>query len=115
MASIERAEAIQGKTLRLVWTDGPTRGTRYDHVFHPDGTVEWHDAGNPAESRATSAPERPAYAAMRAADDVYAISYLAPSGYTLTIVLNFRDRTMVGFASSATEWHPVRGSFEVVK
>jgi len=51
---------------------------------------------------------------VEVADGVYAVSYLAASGYTLTVVLNFRDRQAVGFASSAKHWHPVRGRFEVM-
>ena len=47
-------------------------------------------------------------------DDVYIMSYLAASGYTLTVALNFRDRTVAGFASSAKDWQPVRGTLEVV-
>ena len=47
------------------------------------------------------------------ADGVYAVSYLA-KGYTLTAVLNFGDRRIVGFASDASHWYPVHGSFEVV-
>jgi hypothetical protein len=43
------------------------------------------------------------------------VSYLAASGYTLTVVLNFRDHRMVGFASSSKDWHPVQGTFEVAK
>jgi hypothetical protein len=49
------------------------------------------------------------------ADDVYAVSYLSTSGYTLTVILNFRDHRMVGFASGAKDWHPVQGTFEVVE
>ena len=112
MEQIDRAEAIRGKTVRLTWTEGPTRGATYEHVFHQDGTVEWRDADAAGESGA--AKERPAYAAVEVADGVYAVSYLASSGYTLTVVLNFRDQKVVGFASSAKDWHPVRGSFEVV-
>jgi hypothetical protein len=48
------------------------------------------------------------------AEDIYAVSCLAPSGFTLTVVLNFRDRRIAGFASGAKEWFPVRGTFEVV-
>jgi hypothetical protein len=92
------------------------------HVFHDDGTVEWHDAPGPQkgppkdqQQKGASAKERPEYAALRVADDVYAVSYLAASGYTLTVVLNFREHTTVGFASSSKDWHPVSGTFEVVK
>jgi hypothetical protein len=120
MERMDQAEAIRGKTIRMTWTHGPTQGVTHEHEFHQDGTVEWRDAGaDKGESGGTpeqrgAAKERPAYAAVEAADGVYAVSYLASSGYTLTVVLNFRDRTMVGFASSAKDWHPVRGRFEVV-
>jgi hypothetical protein len=115
----EPAAAVRGKTIRLTWTEGPTKGTTHEHVFHQDGTVEWHDAaakGSPSKAPQTSRPkEKPQYAALRVADDVYAVSYLAASGYTLTVVLNFKDRRMVGFASGAKDWHPVQGTFAVVK
>jgi molybdenum cofactor biosynthesis protein MoaF len=111
MKDVQRDPAVRGKTIRLKWTEGPTKGSTHEHMFHQDGTVEWYDP----QSRAGPAKERPAYAAVKVADEVYAVSYLAGSGYTLTVVLNFRDHTMAGFASSSTEWHPVRGTFEVIR
>jgi hypothetical protein len=48
-------------------------------------------------------------------DDVGVVSYLAESGFTITIVLNFGNGRMVGFASNAKEWMPVKGTFEVVE
>ena len=57
--------------------------------------------------------ERPS---LRLAIDVAigVVTYLADSGYTITMVLNFGDHRMTGFASSAEEWMPVKGTFEVV-
>lgn len=119
MNDVERAEAIRGKTFRLKWLEGPTKGKVYDHVFHADGTVEWHEsdgAGKPRGSpKGSSSRERAEYGAMKVSDQIYAVSYLAPSGFTLTVVLNFHDRSVVGFASGAKDWFPVRGTFEVVK
>lgn len=112
MTEGQRAAAIRGKTIRLTWTEGPTKGTTHEHVFHEDGTVEWHDT---RQQKRASANEKPEYAAMRVADDIYAISYLAASGYTLTVVLNFHEHRLAGFASSSKEWYPVHGTFEVVK
>ena len=60
------------------------------------------------------APERVPYAAMEAAPDVYAVSYLSKAGYTLTVVLDFKTKQMVGVASGGTTWTPVAGRFEVV-
>ena len=45
MGDIPRAGAIRGTTMNWAWTDGPTKGKVYEHIFHEDGTVEWHDAG----------------------------------------------------------------------
>jgi hypothetical protein len=110
--------AVRGHTIRLTWTEGPTKGTTHEHVFHQDGTVEWHDAppkGSSQPQQASRPKERPEYAALPVADDIYAVSYLSTSGYTLTVVLNFRDHRMVGFASGAKDWYPVQGTFEVVQ
>jgi hypothetical protein len=112
MTKTAQAPGIQGKTIRFIWTEGPTKGKTYEHVFHQDGTVEWHDAGSP---RGQQAKERPRYAAIPVADEVYVMSYLADSGYTLTTVLNFKNKRLVGFASGAKEWYPLEGIFEVVK
>ena len=110
MTHERRAAEIRGKTIRLTWTEGPTKGTTHEHVFHQDGTVEWHSIDEP---RKEPVKERPEYAAMKVADGIYAVSYLAASGYTLTVVLNFHDCRMVGFASGAKVWYPVQGTFEV--
>ena len=121
MNDLERAAAIRGKTIRFVWTEGPTKGKTHEHVFYQDGTVTWSDAGTsktapPVDSgSATKAKEKPQYGAAKVADDIYVVSYLAASGYTLTAVLNFGDQGLVGFASSAKEWFPVRGTFQLVE
>lgn len=124
MKNVDRAAAIRGKTLRFIWAEGPTQGRTHDHVFHSDGTVTWSDAAGskpaqPADSAAAKPKEKPKekpqYGATRITDEIYIVSYLAGSGYTLTVVVNFEDQQLVGFASSAKEWYPVRGTFQVVK
>jgi hypothetical protein len=123
MADIPRAGAIQGTTMRWAWTEGPTQGMVHEHVFHDDGTVEWHDAGSApptkpskeaAGARGSTRPERVPYAAFEVTPEVVAISYLSPSGFTLTVVLNFATRQLVGVASGSKDWFPLRGTFEVV-
>jgi hypothetical protein len=112
MTSPPRAAEISGRTIRFIWEDGPTKGLTHEHVFHDDGTVEWRDAAEPR--KAGGAKERPGYGAFKVAEGIFVVSYLAPSGYTLTVVLNFGDRRIVGFASGASDWYPVQGRFEVV-
>jgi len=118
MTDIQRAAEVRGKTMRWVWTEGPTKGKTYEHTFHENGTVDWRDAD--AEQKPVDMPgktpktERVEYGAVKISDDVSLVSYLSDSGFTLTVALNFDDNTMAGFASSAKDWYPVRGTFEVV-
>jgi hypothetical protein len=123
MADIPRAGAIRGTTMRWAWTEGPTQGKVHEHVFHDDGTVEWRDAGSAPPKKPTKAaagahgstrPERVPYAAFEVTPEVFAVSYLSSSGFTLTVVLNFATRQMVGVASGGKDWYPLRGTFEVV-
>src|SRR5262249_6636787 len=109
MAASKTAELIRGRTIRFVWTDGPTKGSTHEHVFHDDGTVEWHavaantsaaaGASNEGDKRPEPA-ERPRYSAAALTDHIWLISYLASSGFTLTVALNFADSSLVGFASN---------------
>ena len=114
MRDVQRASEIRGKTMLFRWTDGPTKGKTYEHVFHQDGTVDFHDAeGKGGASQQKHAGEKPEYAAVKVTDGVYAVSYLSKP-YTLTAVLNFDDHRMVGFASDSKDWYPVKGTFEVL-
>ena len=120
MAAYAQAQEVRGKTMHWTWTEGPTKGATHEHVFHDDGTVEWRAVGGPQQHhRAVKTGgginAHPEYAALKAADGVVAVSYQsAESGYTLTVVLNFKDHRMVGFASGARDWHPVEGTFKVI-
>lgn len=123
MADIERADAIRGKTMRWIWSDGPTRGESYEHRFGEDGTVTWRNARADARADASGKEadaggkdrERATYAANRLSDEMFLVSYRAPSGYTLTVAVDFRGRRLVGFASNSEQWFPVQGTFEVVE
>jgi len=111
MSDQNRANNIGGKTIRWIWTEGPTKGKTHEHIFDADGTVTWRaidDAGNSPPSKPTR------YAAFKINDDVCVVSYLADSGYTLTVVMNYPDNSIVGFASGAKEWYPVQGRFQVL-
>ncbi len=118
------SDQVIGKTIRLSWTDGPTKGTTHEHVFHKDGTVEWHSIEKESKekpavksggSKPAKKPERPHYMGAKITEDVCMISYLTQSGYTLTAVLNFTDGSTVAIASNAKDWMPAIGTFEVMK
>ena len=114
---------VSGKTIRLSWTDGPTKGTMQEHVFHKDGTVEWHSvaadgktkpAAESGDAKTAKKPDKPHYAAVKITDAVCMVSYLSQSGYTLTVVLNFLDNSTIAIASNEKDWLPTHGTFEVM-
>jgi phenolic acid decarboxylase len=112
MADALRAPEIRGKTIRFTWTDGPTKGQTHEHVFHEDGTLEFRSIDGTEKGKPTKEKE---YAAVKVDEDVFLVSYLASSGYTLTVALNFGNHKLFGIASSAKEWFPTQGTFEVVE
>jgi hypothetical protein len=105
-------DQIRGRTIRWTWTEGPVTGTTHEHDFNEDGTVVWREMNGPSEGHTEQEKQ---YAAEKVAEEVYMVSYLGASGYTLTVALNFGDSTMVGFASNEKGWYPGKGTFEVVK
>lgn len=123
MTTSKLSNQVSGATIRLSWTDGPTKGTTQEHVFYKDGTVVWHsiekdEKAKPAtgsgDAKAAKRPEKPHYAAIKITDDVCMVSYLSQSGYTLTVVLNFLDKSTVAIASNEKDWLPAHGTFEVM-
>lgn len=104
-------DRIAGATIRYTWTQGPVAGVTHEHVFGRDGTVVWRVLDGPQKGKEATEKQ---YAAVKVADDIYAISYLAASGNTLTVILNFRDTSLVGFASDARSWYALRGAFQIV-
>jgi len=78
-------DSLRGKTVRWTFTEDPVPGTLYEHTLHDDGTVVWRIVEG--HGKGASAQEK-RYAAVQVADQVHAVSYLAKSGHTLTVVLN---------------------------
>ena len=105
-------DRIRGKTVRWTWTEGVVKGVTHEHIFGEDGTVVWRVLDGPQKGHQAKEKE---YSAVKVTDDVYAVSYLAASGNTLTVVLNFRDMSMIGYASNAKNWYPVKGTFQIAK
>lgn len=123
MSSGKLSDPVRGKTVRFSWVTGPTQGAVHEHIFHDDGTVEWHtvsengaliDKSVEATNEQGNPAERPEYAAASITYDVCLLSYLSSSGFTLTVALNFNDGTTTGFASNEKTWVPVKGTFEVI-
>jgi hypothetical protein len=73
--------------------------------------VQWRVLNGPGKGHIADEKE---YRALEVADNVCAVSYLAASGFTLTVVLNFETGRMFGFASGAEFWAPASGTFEFV-
>jgi hypothetical protein len=108
-------DPVKGKTLRWSYEDGPTAGKTFEHDFGDDGRVRYRFADGAGQDGGDGSMkgERPKYEVASINDDVFAVSYLAPSGYTLTSVLDAGTGTIVSFASNEKELVIQHGTFEV--
>ena len=102
-------DPIRGKTIRWTFTDGPMAKKAFEHSFGDNGTVTWRMLDDKAEGKAS---EPVKYESFEVGQDIRAISYLAPSGYTLTVVLDFRTGKLAAFASNEKDLTVQRGTFE---
>lgn len=53
------------------------------------------------------------YGTAKLTDDVEVVSYKSKEGFTLTVVLNFANMWMVGYASNEKDWFQQKGTFEI--
>lgn len=113
----EKSKSLAGRSFRWTFNEGPTAGKTYEHTFNPDGTVVYQEATSKSEG-GKSALEKKAtptrYAAFEVAPETHLVSYLAESGFTLTVALNLQTKKCYGVASNEKQWFPVTGTLEVV-
>src|SRR4030095_6081564 len=99
--SAATVDSLIEKTVRWTFDEGPVAGKTYEHTFNADGSVVYRSI----EGTKSGKPTREQKCAVDSVGgDVFVISYLAASGYTLTVILDFRDHRMGGFASHEQEW-----------
>ena len=99
--------SVTGKTLRFTFKDGPMAGKTFEHVFEQGGAVRFRQG----DGNATTVPK---YEAATIGPDVSAVSYLGPSGYVLTAVLDYRTKTLVAFSSNEKTLLLQHGTFEEI-
>jgi hypothetical protein len=100
-------DSLRGATIRWMFVEPPVAGMKFEHTFREDGTLVWRVLEGPGQG---ASREEKRYATMKIADGVHAVSYLAASGHTLSVVVDFNTGRVVGFASDNTEWHPLTGT-----
>ncbi len=103
--------SLTGKKIRWTFADGPMPNTAFEHTFNQDGSITWQIADGP--HKGATATEK-SYAGVKINDRTWAISYLAASGHTLTVVLNLDDGKAIAFASNDKSWYALSGTFEIV-
>lgn len=101
---------IMGEVIRWTFSDGPLEGRSFAHTFRDDGTVEFRAIAGDKKGKLMLAKDSEV---ARVGDDVFAVSYLGPSGHTLSVVLDFRTGQCVAFASNEKELTVQRGTFDI--
>ena len=100
---------ITGHSLRWKFNDGPMAGKSFDHTFSRNGNVSFREVGGDPNAKPGGA-ER--YEVASLGLEVHAVSYLSSSGYTLTVVLDYKTLKLVAFASNEKSLTMQQGTFE---
>lgn len=100
---------ITGHALRWTFHDGLMAGKSFDHTFSRNGGVSFREVGSDPNAKAGSADQ---YHVAPVGQDTYAVSYLSPCGYTLTVVLDYRSLKLVAFASTEKTLTVQQGTFQ---
>jgi len=101
--------SLRGATVRWTFVEPPVAGMKFEHTFREDGSLLWRVLDGPGKG---ASKEERRYATMKIADGVYAVSYLAASGHTLSVVVNFNTGKVVGFGSNSETWYPLTGTLD---
>jgi hypothetical protein len=104
-----KANPIRGKSIRWTFTDGPLAKKTFEHTFDADGGVTWRSIDGDIKGKSSYAK---VCEIATVGEDVHAVSYLGTSGYTLTVVLDYRTGNLVAFASNEKELTVHHGTFE---
>src|SRR5688572_17941752 len=100
---------ITGHALRWRFADGHMAGKAFDHTFSRNGSVTFREVDGDPNAKPGMAEQ---YQVASLGQDVHAVSYLSPSGYTLTVVLDYKTRKLVAFASNEKTLTMQHGTFE---
>lgn len=104
-------DRIRGKTIQWTFKNGPMAKQTFEHVFLKNGSLKFRAVDNAGKGKTTRVKK---YDVAKVNSDVYAVSYLGPSGYTLSTVLDFRKRRLIAFASNEKSLTVQEGTFKVV-
>jgi hypothetical protein len=100
---------IQGKTIQWTFSDGPMAHKTFEHTFNADGSVTWCTVENGKKGKLSTAERSEV---TNVGEGVYAVSYLGSSGYTLSVVLDFRTQRLIAFASNEASLTLQKGTFK---
>ena len=98
--------SLAGKTQQWKFSEGPAKGTTYEHVFNADGTVSFRDVKDPPKPGGKATTR---YASYEVGPGMHFVTYLGDSGYTLTVLVDMNKKKLYSVASSSKEWYPATG------
>lgn len=102
-------DPMRGRTVQWTFDDGPMKDKTFEHTFEASGAVTFRMVGGAAGKGTTV--DKCEIEAL--GDDVCVVSYLGPSGYTLTTVLDMGTGKLVAFASNEKELTVQHGRFHL--
>ncbi len=103
---------INGLTITYKWGEGDFEGAKYRIEYKANGTVSWK--GLEGWEKGESNIENNYYA-RKIDDDIYTISMLEESLWTVTLIFNTKTKRIYGCASNEKEIYKPEGILESIE
>ncbi len=101
-----------GKTIQHTWTEGAFAGGSFKNTYHSDNSVSLECVAG--VMKGTKA-EQKNYSARVISKDLWLMSWLEESGYSVSIVFDFANKKVTGTISKpAGEFYPVSGTIDII-
>ena len=111
-AKIVVGNELPFSSITYTWTEGAYSGDRQFQVTIQDGEATW--LGLAGDEKGKSAVEQATYVEL--GDDRFLISWLEHEDpYTVSLVVNIKDKTITGVVSKETEHYVWTGILEKVE
>lgn len=101
-----------GKTIQHTWTEGAFSGGSFKNTYHSNNSVSLECVAG--VMKGTKA-EQKNYSARFISKDLWLMSWLEDSGYSVSIVFDFANKKVTGTISKpAGEFYPVSGTIDII-
>ena len=111
---IKDKKDLLGKKITWTWLQGNFESSSYNNIIYQDGSIYWKGlSGKEKGTEITVSKDKTLI--KKVADGIFLLSWFeGKDGYTVTNLLNFKNKSMIGVVSNKGTWSPSRGKINAI-